>query len=308
VAPFEGLHRPLGYEALFAVKLALQERNATGGVGGYRVELVALNDFDDPVEAALQAQALVADPDVLGVVGHLSAATTQAALPVYQQAGLAVSLPWSAAGPFTDHPGAVSVAATQAETGAFLETFAQAQSLNKVVIENNRGLISNDLQAVILDTDGVTAGEIAAELRQTNFTGQLFGQVEVGSPQLVQVAGPAADELIFVSPGPDPAHLTNAAAFYQAYQALAGFPPGPRAVLAYDATHILLDGIEQSVRINYQPPTRPQVSAALNQVQRQGVSGKIAFDRQGRRIDAPIWLYQIVDQTYPGVLLAPLRR
>ncbi len=93
VAPFEGLDRAMGYEALFAVKLALQERNAVGGIKGYQIELVALNDFNDPTEAQVQAKALLADPDVLGVVGHLSSATTMAAQPIYQAAGLAVCTP-----------------------------------------------------------------------------------------------------------------------------------------------------------------------------------------------------------------------
>src|SRR5215510_3753097 len=56
IAPFEGLYRATGYEVLFAVKLALQERNEGQGLQGYRVELVALNDFNDPVEARRQAQ------------------------------------------------------------------------------------------------------------------------------------------------------------------------------------------------------------------------------------------------------------
>ena len=32
-APFEGLYRDLGYEVLPAVRLAVRERNAAGGVG-----------------------------------------------------------------------------------------------------------------------------------------------------------------------------------------------------------------------------------------------------------------------------------
>jgi len=44
VAPFEGLYRAVGYDALYAVKLAVREANAAGGVGGYRLEMVALDD------------------------------------------------------------------------------------------------------------------------------------------------------------------------------------------------------------------------------------------------------------------------
>lgn len=44
IAPFEELCRDDGYEVLNAVKLAVQERNAAGGVAGRDVALVALND------------------------------------------------------------------------------------------------------------------------------------------------------------------------------------------------------------------------------------------------------------------------
>ena len=38
-APFEGLHRDLGYEALHAVRLAVRQRNEAGGIGGsYLIE------------------------------------------------------------------------------------------------------------------------------------------------------------------------------------------------------------------------------------------------------------------------------
>jgi len=56
VAPFEGLYRPLGYKVLYAVKLAIRERNASGGVAGYMVELVALNDDSEPTIAAQRAR------------------------------------------------------------------------------------------------------------------------------------------------------------------------------------------------------------------------------------------------------------
>ena len=101
VAPFEGLHRPLGYEALFAVKLALQEKNEAGGLNGYRVELVALNDFGEAGEAAAQAREMAADPDILGVIGGWSPETAQAAAPEYERLGLAFLVPEI---DFTDSP------------------------------------------------------------------------------------------------------------------------------------------------------------------------------------------------------------
>jgi ABC-type branched-subunit amino acid transport system substrate-binding protein len=124
---------------------------------------------------------------------------------------------------------------------------------------------------------------------------------------MVQVAKAAANGLVFVSPAPAPRDVPGSEAFIEAYQTLAGFPPGPRAVLAYDATNILLDAIEQAM-LEQQQPSRSEVCAIITNVQRRGISGDIAFDTQGQRINAPVWVYQISEEKegYPGVpIIAP---
>jgi hypothetical protein len=102
-APFEGLHRDLGYEALNAVRLAVRQRNAEDGVGNsYYIELVALNDFNEPEEAVRQARKMAVDPGVLGVLGGWSMETSRAAAQVYHQLGLAYLSPgsdWTQGGP-----------------------------------------------------------------------------------------------------------------------------------------------------------------------------------------------------------------
>jgi ABC-type branched-subunit amino acid transport system substrate-binding protein len=88
-APFEGLYRDLGYEALHAVRLAVRQRNEAGGVGGrYLVELVALNDFNEAGEAVVQARKMAVDAGVMGVLGGWSPVTAQAATPEYARLGL----------------------------------------------------------------------------------------------------------------------------------------------------------------------------------------------------------------------------
>jgi len=100
-APFEGRDRDLGYEVLHAVRLAVRQRNEAGGVGErYLVELVALNDFNEPEEAILQAREMAVDRDVLGVLGGWSSATFAAAAPEYRRLGLAflsAAMDWSQA-------------------------------------------------------------------------------------------------------------------------------------------------------------------------------------------------------------------
>ena len=93
------------------------------------------------------------------------------------------------------------------------------------------------------------------------------------------------------------------------YQALAGVPPSPRAVLAYDAANLLLDSIAQTMQMQrkwYNKfPDRAAISRAIGAVERTGISGKITFNEQGQRMNAPLWMYQISHSNYPGTLLVP---
>lgn len=105
VAPFEGRYRYVGYDVIYAVRLALREANAAGGVGSppleggrggvgmYYVELVAYDDGADPVMAAEQARKLAADPQVVAAIGHFREETTGAALSAYAEAGIPLVAP-----------------------------------------------------------------------------------------------------------------------------------------------------------------------------------------------------------------------
>lgn len=88
-APFEGRYRDLGYEVLYAVRLAVRERNAAGGIAnGYLVELVALNDFGEADEAIVQARKMAVDPGVLGVLGGWSREVSAVLAPEYERLGV----------------------------------------------------------------------------------------------------------------------------------------------------------------------------------------------------------------------------
>jgi branched-chain amino acid transport system substrate-binding protein len=338
-APFEGLDRPLGYEALAGVKLALSERNATGGVGGYKVELVALNDFNEPNEARLQASEFAADPAVLGVVTGWTEETARASLPVYRQVGLAVAVPWSVDLELADREaGVVLVAADVQQTVAVLaETVAGAYPSQIVVVGNEPSaaayvesmdsfdmkaqllpppskfdgevseewadrLVSGQMQppdTLVLAIDGSIAGETLLTVADQGWDGAVFGGVEAGSVHVVNVAGSMADGLSYVSPAPAGRDSLQ----IEGDLALDSEGLGPRGVLAYDATNVLLDAIALAIQEDGYP-SRQGVKVTLPEVRRQGLSGEIAFDATGRRIDASVWLYNIVNKSYPGQMLS----
>lgn len=84
VAPFEGRHRAIGYDAIYSARLAVREINRSGGIGGHRVALVALDDRGDPELAQDAAASLGIDPAVVAVIGHFLPESTAAAAPVYR--------------------------------------------------------------------------------------------------------------------------------------------------------------------------------------------------------------------------------
>lgn len=104
VAPFEGRYRPLGYDAIYAARLAVRERNAAGGVGGHRVELVAYDDGGDAQAAVERARQLALDRQVVAVIGHYRVNTSRAAWDVYAREGLPLIAPVIPADSLPDSP------------------------------------------------------------------------------------------------------------------------------------------------------------------------------------------------------------
>ena len=88
VAPFEGQQRAVGYDVIYSARLAVREVNEAGGIGGYRVALVALDDGSSPELARQVAESLAIDPAVVAVVGHWDDETTAVAAPIYAGAGI----------------------------------------------------------------------------------------------------------------------------------------------------------------------------------------------------------------------------
>jgi len=92
VGPFEGKHRDIGYDVIYSERMAVREVNRRGGIGDYRLALVALDDFGDPSSAKGMAASLAADEAVMVVIGHWLPETSQLATLVYKEQGLPIIL------------------------------------------------------------------------------------------------------------------------------------------------------------------------------------------------------------------------
>lgn len=89
LAPFEGLYRRTGYDALAAVRAAIEDTP----VAGAAIIPLALDDGSDPTRSRRAAEKLLVDGDVAAIVGPLSPATTAGVEPTLQAAGVLWSPP-----------------------------------------------------------------------------------------------------------------------------------------------------------------------------------------------------------------------
>lgn len=298
IAPFEGVHRTLGYEVLGAVRLAVQQQNAAGGVAGYGIELAALNDDGVPATAARQVAALAADPGVVAIIGPWQMETAQAAAPALQAAGLAAIIPAPlpdadlALAPnayrlFAGDDALAQALLTAIPTGARLETrgAAVAWSSRLTIL-----LPTPDPAATTVIVLTGDAEDVARQLTISPCVGTMtlcLAGPSAGEPLVTARTGDAANGLLWVTSLTRPACDGQAADFCQAYQTATGAAPGAYAALAYDAAAVLFAAIEASAQ-----PQRVDVLATLGSIVRQGVSGIIRFSAQRSWEAAPARLYR----------------
>ncbi len=320
VAPFEGLYRDVGYDALYAVKLALGEWNEAGGVEGYMVELVALDDSGDPAQAPGRASELILDPLVIGAIGHFDDQTTLAASPVYHEGGLTLMAPAVTAGGLENYPSVFRLGASEEVLGRAATLFAWEElgARRLAVIDEGSGLVqafvaaAEGLGVAVLSYQDVESlkkdvgfdllffggrswegATLLLRLRGAGIEAPLMGCFN--RPYLARWAGEVAKGTLYVTS----ALLVDDPRFTTGYRGLAGTDPGPQAALAYDATHLLLAALERAIE-NDGRPTREGVLAALRDQAYQGLTGPIVFNEKGEQIDPPIGVYVIDESGYPG--------
>jgi hypothetical protein len=273
VAPFEGRYREIGSDVIPAVRLALREwmDEHPGDIAPY--ELVAYDDLGDPDIAIEQAQKLVADPEVAVVIGHWRDVTSSAAVPVYEAAGL----------PFITY-------STDDLEGTEVWNLSPAQNQLAEAVdhwsESAQGLVIplvNSQPTIQLDVDQMVTARFGAYATDTIVVGGPawgLSQFPLMVPERVQ------NDILFVSGLAVPDESVDmpqddATAFTLAYrEGSLGIDPGPYAIAAYQAAQFAL-------------------LIASGQLDQSGAdtASSLLFDTDGRRLDAPIYLYRWASDT-----------
>jgi branched-chain amino acid transport system substrate-binding protein len=139
--PLSGAMSEWGTDVMRAAELAVQQLSAPLNELGYKIELVAYDDKLDLDTAVTNAKELIADPEVLCGVGHLTSSLTVQVSELYHQAGLAFITP-SSTNRIVTQRGYLEVnrlIGRDDAQGAAGAQFAQAQGYQSVFILSQNG-------------------------------------------------------------------------------------------------------------------------------------------------------------------------
>jgi branched-chain amino acid transport system substrate-binding protein len=310
---------------LKTVELAAADARARG----VDIEVKAFDDLEDEGHAAEVAAEIVADPSVIAVVGHKNSGPSKAAAPVYAAAGLAQvtqcatdnSLSRSGWSTFfrmcATNERQAAVAAELAHSRfpdghaagvhdgtdygrplveAFANVYGQLSGSPVLVLGMRVGQedfseIVEVLQRTKPDVVQIGGTEIedsklVKALRAAGITALVISSEGGPDNPVVRLAGPAGEGMVHTYAGADPNATATSRELVRRCREAFGETPS-YVVECYDALSVVAAALQKGAT------TRAEVRDAIATTDLDGVAGRIRFDAEGDRIEAPVSLWTI---------------
>ena len=201
-APMLGDYSMFGIDISQAVALALAQDD---GFEGWSYELVAEDTGGSGEGGAAVANKMVTDPTVVAIAGHIFSGSTDAAMPIYEKAGLPMMSP-SATNPDLTTKGSTvfnRLAFTDADQGeAAANLLFNELGFTKIAVMHDGGTYGQGLADVVKDTFEALGGEVVAYEAVTpgeaDYVAPLSA-VAAASPEAVYFGGYAAEAIIMMN-------------------------------------------------------------------------------------------------------------
>ena len=316
-----GPNGALGQNMIGGVKLALSKYNKT-----HASAKVCLKTFDsqgDKTQAATLAPQIVHDASIVALIGPGFSGESKATGATFFQAGLpsispsATNVTLTKNGWTTWHRVIGNDAAQGAADAKYILKTLKATKVMVIQDDSDYGIglatvVKSTLGSAVVATDKVATGQtdfsatvshvqssgatvlfyggyyaesglLAKQLRQAGWKGTFVSGDGSEDPKFVSTAGATAANgaLLSAPAGPAPA------SFNAEYQALIGSPAGLYSTQAYDATNIVLAGIDAG------KTSHSDLNSFISGYTGNGVSGPIAFDSKGDIKQSVIWMYTV---------------
>lgn len=138
------------------------------------------------------------------------------------------------------------------------------------------------------------AGIIVKQLRDKGFKGYFMGGDGFDSDDMVKIAGPAAEGVIFTSTVGDISATDEGKKWITDYESAMGKKVGIFTAFGYDSMNVVLHGVEEAIKANGgKKPSREQVLDAVHGIKDfQGQFVKVGFDENGDNQFASVFVYK----------------
>ncbi len=219
VGPHSGDLTSYGIPTIKAAKLVAKRRNAMGGVGGRKIELVVEDDVCKPEVATNSATKVVGD-GVHVVLGHICSGATKTALKVYKEAGIIAISP-SATNPALtqsgDYPNFFrAIASDDAQARLEVDFALNVLNLTKIAVihdkgdygkglaEYAKGFLEKDSRATVVLYEGITPGAVdysavVQKIKRSGAEGVIFGGYHPEASKVITQMRKKQMDTIFIS-------------------------------------------------------------------------------------------------------------
>lgn len=138
------------------------------------------------------------------------------------------------------------------------------------------------------------AGIIAKQAKEKGYTGRIMGGEGLESTDMYKIAGDAAEGIVYATVVGDVRSTEEGQKWIERYKSKFGKDPGAFSAFAYDATLVVLNGIEKAIKENgNKKPTREQVMNAVRATTDfKGFFTQVSFDEKGDNKFSKVYMYQ----------------
>ncbi|HEY3366939.1 MAG TPA: branched-chain amino acid ABC transporter substrate-binding protein [Symbiobacteriaceae bacterium] len=149
------------------------------------------------------------------------------------------------------------------------------------------------------------AAQIAKGIKDKGMQVKLVGADGIDSADLVNLGGDAVNGVYFTSVAKDVSKTAEGQAFVKKYTEFSKKPMDNFGAYGYDSATIVINALLDYAKANPgKTPTRKELMELVRKTKGfKGVAGTATFDAKGDNTEAQVFIYQIQNGKYPGVLV-----
>jgi len=203
--PMLGDYAMFGKDISQGVMVAIAEFNAAGGLEGWDFELIAEDTGGSPEQGAAVANKFVTDETMVAIAGHIFSGESEAAIPIYNDAGFPMMSPSATNPPLTALGSDVFnrlafTDAVQAQYAA--EMLVNDLGISKLALMHDGGAygqgLAEGVQAVFESMGGEVVAFEAIAAGEADYSATLAAIASAG-PDAVYFGGYAAEGIIMLN-------------------------------------------------------------------------------------------------------------